>query len=399
MTKKICLAPWTHLHKWPNNNIFACCLQEKENTIGNLDNQTLAEVWNSQQMKDIRLSMLAGKLPDKVCNRCIELEKHGQFSLRHFFAKNFANHKHRLSETNSDGSLDNLSIVYWDFRFSNICNMKCRTCGPQFSTAWYEDAEKLFGELPIDIPMPKKNKNMWKEIEPLFDTVEEIYFAGGEPLIMEEHYEILKKLIELGKTDVRIRYNTNFSHMIYKKINVLDLWPKFESVSVGASLDAHSKAGEYIRKGTVWRDIIKNRQNMIRKVPNADFFITCTVSVLNSFRIIELHKYLVQNGLISHPRQMHLNFVQDPKYLRIQILPKHLKQKATILYKEYADILRKKDCKSLADNFIALIDFMNSNDGTIYIKKFQEKQKKIDLIRQENFVEVLPELCELYWDE
>jgi sulfatase maturation enzyme AslB (radical SAM superfamily) len=276
--------------------------------------------------------------------------------------------------------------------------MRCRSCGPQLSTGWYEDTKKLWGHLPDDVPDPGKNKNMWEEIVPLFDIVEEIYFAGGEPLIMEEHYRILNKLVDMGKTNVRIRYNTNFSRMQYKKMNVLDVWSKFDSVSVGASLDAHNKAGEYIRKGTIWPDIVKNRLAMIEKAPNADFFITCTVSVLNSFRIINFHKYLVEQGLISHPRQMHLNFVQDPSYLRIQILPQHLKDKLTIEYQEYAEVLRKQDCNPLADNFIALVDYMNSSDQTNLISQFKLRQQQIDVVRNENLIDVLPELAELYND-
>jgi len=398
MTDKICLAPWTHLHTWPNNDVYPCCLSDSQNPVGNLKEQTLEQVWNSQEMKDMRLSMLKGNLPLKTCSKCIELESHGQDSLRHFFSTRFDKHAHRPSKTNADGSLDDLSVVYWDFRFSNICNMRCRSCGPQLSTGWYEDTKKLWGQLPNDVPDPGKNKNMWEEIVPLFDIVEEIYFAGGEPLIMEEHYRILNKLVDMGKTNVRIRYNTNFSRMQYKKMNVLDVWSKFDSVSVGASLDAHFEAGEYIRKGTIWSDIVKNRTAMIEKAPNADFFITCTVSVLNSFRIINFHKYLVEQGLISHPRQMHLNFVQDPSYLRIQILPQHLKDKLTIEYQEYAEVLRKQDCNPLADNFIALVDYMNSSDQTNLISQFKLRQQQVDVVRNENLIDVLPELAELYND-
>ena len=211
MTDKICLAPWTHLHTWPNNDVYPCCLAPMENPVGNLKNQTLEQVWNSQEMKDMRLSMLKGNLPLKTCSKCIELESHGQDSLRHFFSTRFRKHAHRPAETNPDGSLDDLSIVYWDFRFSNICNMRCRSCGPQLSTGWYEDTKKLWGHLPDDVPDPCKNKNMWEEIVALFDIVEEIYFAGGEPLMHTEHYEILKYLDENKMYDKSIIYSTNLN--------------------------------------------------------------------------------------------------------------------------------------------------------------------------------------------
>ena len=130
MSNKICLAPWTHLHTWPNNDVYPCCLAPMESPVGNLKEQTLEQVWNSQEMKDMRLSMLKGELPLKTCSKCIELESHGQDSLRNFFSNKFDRHAHLPAKTNPDGSVDDLSIVYWDFRFSNICNMRCRSCGP-----------------------------------------------------------------------------------------------------------------------------------------------------------------------------------------------------------------------------------------------------------------------------
>jgi hypothetical protein len=95
---------------------------------------------------------------------------------------------------------------------------------------------------------------------------------------------------------------------------------------------------------------------------------------------------------------MHLNFVQDPKYLRIQILPQHLKEKLTIEYQEYAKVLRKQDCNPLADNFIALVDYMNSSDESHLIPKFKETQQQLDKLRDETLIDVLPELAELYND-
>ena len=118
--------------------------------------------------------------------------------------------------------------------------------------------------------------------------------------------------------------------------------------------------------------------------------------MLNSLRIVDFHKYLVKNELITNPGQMHLNFVQDPVYLRIQILPDHLKLQLTDSYSEYANDLYKQGYKALGDNFIALVDFMNASDKTDKITEFKKYMQRYDSIRDENLCDVLPELAELY---
>ena len=114
-------------------------------------------------------------------------------------------------------------------------------------------------KIPIEeyIDRCERNVKLWKELEPHFPSVQEIYFAGGEPLVMEEHYRILNRLVEMNRAhEVTIKYNTNFTNLQYKKTNVLDLWLLFKKVEVGASLDAYGERAEYIRSGCNWDDIV-----------------------------------------------------------------------------------------------------------------------------------------------
>lgn len=381
-SKTICIAPWVHLHTWPNNNVYPCCLTPMEETVGNLETNTLKEVWNGDKMKELRLNMIEGERP-KSCARCFEQEDHGQGSLRQHLNNTFEHHLPLVSKTNKDGSLDDLSIVYWDFRFSNICNMRCRSCGPQLSTGWYEDTKKIWGSLPNDIP--KTEVNLWEQIQPLFDTVEDIYFAGGEPLIMEEHYRILTQLAERNKFDVKIRYNTNFSQLRYKNLNVLDLWPKFEYVQVGASLDGYGPKAEYIRKGTKWSEIENNRNQLRQRAPNVEFFVNFTVSVQNAFHLVEFFDWAIETKFIE-PHQIHFNLVQHPEHLRLQILPQHIKQQLTELYSERAKINHR---------FKNVISYMNGEDLSHLIPEFKKQMTIVDNIRNENFAETFPELAEL----
>ena len=171
-------------------------------------------------------------------------------------------------------------MKYWDIRFSNICNFACRSCGTWFSSNWYEDHIKINGAPPNHakiIKVGRSTDDMWEQLLESFDYAEQFYFAGGEPLIMEEHYRILKELDKRKMYHVRLIYNTNFSRLKFKDMDVLELWNKFDSVSIGASLDAEGKRGELMRTGTVWEKAVANRKRMLEVCPQVDFYISSTV--------------------------------------------------------------------------------------------------------------------------
>ena len=139
--------------------------------------------------------------------------------------------------------------------------------------------------------------------------------------------KILKELIRLGKADsVRLQYNTNFTRMAYKDLNVLDIWPEFADVSVGASLDAMGPRAELMRNGTIWADVERNRAEMLKKCPKVDFFISPTVSIFNVDHIPDFHWDWLQKGLIKG-QDLNVNVLQDPMHYRVDILPTHMKSK------------------------------------------------------------------------
>lgn len=394
-SKTACIAPWIHLHTYPNGLVYPCCLTPNNFPIGDLRENTLAEIWNNDKVKTLRKDLLDGKQPQS-CNLCFKHEKHNKHSFRNHLNTTFKHHMHKLAETNKDGSFDNSEIVYWDFRFSNICNMKCRTCGPQLSTGWYDDTKKLYGKLPDDVPNEKIKDILWEQISSLFDVVEDIYFAGGEPLIMEEHYKILKTLDEQKKYKVRLRYNTNFSQLKYKKLNILEIWPKFDFVEVGASLDGYGKHAEYIRRGTVWEDIEKNIKNQKIFAPNIKFFINCTVGVLNAHHLVDFHKYAVENKLIDSYKNFNLNFVHSPDCFSIQILPQSHKKQLAKIYKKHSKFLRANGFDDIANQFNSLLSFMMEEDKTFLLEDFKNRIQSVDIIRNESFTDTFPELKDLF---
>ena len=392
----LCVIPWIHLHTWPNGDVYPCCITPIEHTVGNLNNNSLEEIYNSDGMKKIRLQMLSNERPDS-CQRCYVQEDCGAHSFRMSANRDFNQHTDIINSTNEDGSVDNSKLHYWDFRFSNVCNFKCRSCGPQLSTGWYGDTKKISkmetgrSFLPDNVPT-ETHFDLWEQIQPYFDDVEIIYFAGGEPLIMEEHYRILKKLDEIGRHNVKIRYNTNFSEMRYKDLHVLEYWPKFKNVSVGASIDGMNEQGELIRSGFKWEQFVKNRTDMMEKCSHVEFYINCTVSVQNAFHCIDFHKKLFELGLIQDLGQFHVNPVMEPPYLSLNILPPEMKKELTQKYSEHVSMLREEGYNAVADDFDALITYMNESDKKNLIETFLVKMATLDIIRQENFFRVFPEL-------
>ena len=288
-------------------------------------------------------------------------------------------------------------MSYWDIRFSNLCNLSCRSCGHIFSSSWYQDQAKLAGpnwakqNKPLNIAGRDKN-DMWQQLIPHLDYVEQIYFAGGEPLMMEEHYNILDELERRGRFDVRLIYNTNFTQTKLKDREVFDYWRKFKSVAVGASLDAMGPRAEYIRKGTEWDTVERNRATMMEVCPDVDFYISPTLSIMNAWHLPQFHKTWVEKGYIK-PQDLNINILQDPAYLRIDIAPIKYKQRIRQAYAEHLDWLRPLDPLNRATvGFESAVNFMMATDNSALIPKFWAKTNELDQIRNENVLATMPEL-------
>ena len=404
------MAPWVHMHVWPNGRAFPCCLAEHNegNDYGNTNTHTLNELWNSDLAKTLRTNMLADK-PTSACNRCYELEKDSDaYTLRKNMNNRFSHHFWRTNDTKQDGTYDDINFTYMDFRFSNMCNMSCRSCSPTFSTAWYDDFVKEFGSVTKDVAdqkfMQLKNKpGFLEELRPYLDTVEEVYWAGGEPLVTDMHWEIMNHWIETGHAEnVSILYTTNFSQLTYKKQHVFDLWKKFKSVKVSASLDGMGPHAEFIRRGTIWQDIEDNRNAMLRELPAFEFDICPTVSLMNIMHLPDFIEDWTNRGLIG-AGEVRLNNLLDPKHLCVQTLPKEYKKRVTQRWEQHLDWTLARDDfnpKTWPSNeFISsakgTINFMNTVDRSDIIPVTIREFERWDRIRKENWKTALPELAHI----
>jgi hypothetical protein len=379
-----------HLHAYPTGEAYPCCHAEMAaGPVGDCRNNTLEEIYYDSPMKDLRNRML-NEIKSPACQRCYEQEESGFFSGRRSANKHHGHHIKRID----DGKFQ---MSYWDIRFSNLCNLSCRSCGHIFSSSWYQDQAKLAGpdwakrHTALNIAGRTKT-DMWEQLIPHLDYVEQIYFAGGEPLMMEEHYNILDELERRGRFDVRLIYNTNFTQTKLKDRVVFDYWRKFDSVAVGASLDAMGTRAEYIRKGTAWDQIERNREQMIEICPRVDFYISPTLSILNALHLPEFHRAWTDRGLIR-AQDLNINILQDPDWLRIDIAPIKYKQQLRMAYEEHLAWLRPQDSLERATvGFESAINYMMSTDNSALIPKFWNKTMELDGIRQEQLLQTIPEL-------
>ena len=392
-----CMLPWMHLHAFPDGRAYPCCFALDKYSVGDLNKNSMEEVFNGKDMREMRLNMLSNK-PSRQCGKCYDQEKSGFFSLRLSSNKHFGHNIGMIDNTQADGTADFI-IKYWDIRFSNLCNFACRSCGTWFSSNWYEDHKKLTGKPPDHAKIMRVGRtadDIWNQMLTQFDHVEQFYFAGGEPLIMEEHYKILKELDRRKMYHVRLIYNTNFSKLTFKDMDVLELWNKFDSVSVGASLDAMGPRAEYMRKGTVWADIEANRKRMQELCPQVDFYISATVGLINALHVVDFHRTWSEQGYIK-PQDFNFNLLQFPFWQRIDLLPESMKQKVKEKYESHIAWLKPQDHLTRATKgFQSGLDYMMRRDRFEQIEDFKSGMKKLDDIRNENILETFPELAELY---
>lgn len=398
-----CMLPWMHMHAFPDGRAYPCCLSEYWYPVGDLRKNTMEEVWNQDGYKTMRKNMLDDK-PCKECTKCYEQEKNGFFSMRNDSNRNYGHHIKEVESTHEDGTHPEFKIRYWDVRFSNLCNFSCRSCGPIFSSNWYNDHIKLYNRKPdvLGRDMARveyttgDEDSMMEQMLPHLPHLEQVYFAGGEPLIMREHYFMLEKLIEAGKQDVRIQYNTNFSELRFKDKHVFDYWKNFKNVSVGASLDASGARAELMRKGTDWAQAVDNRKRMMTEVPHVDFYVSATISAMNVLHVLDFHKEWVDQGLIK-AKDFNVNICQSPEWYRVDIFPQWFKEQViNPAYEAHIAWLEPQDdLKRATNGFKSALNMIMAQDAQRAWQRFVDECAKLDGIRNENFWETFPELAQL----
>lgn len=397
-----CPAPWMHLHVINDGRAFPCCMTpiEDKYSFGNVKEQSLLEIMNDPKAKEMRLGMLQNKPLPPSCHRCTEKEAVNMNSMRKGMVDKYAHLiNQQVTNTKEDGSVDELKLLYWDFRFSNYCNLSCRTCGPIFSTSWAKDAKVLWKSTVREAALIdlKDATNFWNDLYANIDSVDEIHFAGGEPVLMEEHWRLTDMLIEKNLLNTRLKYSTNATTLTYKGRNILDVWKKFKHVHVSVSVDGAYDTFDYVRNRGKWPET----EEVLTAIKNSgvEFWIHPTISILNIYRLTELHDKLLEMNIVGDTKknfadyfitQFHLNPLFSPEYYSLTSLPKHHKLAVEEMLRTYADKMFVEHAIP-KKGWLSIIDFMNSADTTHQWNRFVDMTKQLDSIRQQEFLKINPE--------
>jgi len=431
MSDTFCPVPWNFQAVRTNGDIRVCCqanvtknqgVIRKENGIAyNAGKDNIQESRNATMMKEIRLNML-NDVWSEECGRCRIEEENGLVSRRSYENQQWKlTYEDAKSKTKEDGSIDfdDFPLTYYDFRFGNFCNLKCRMCGPSDSSSWYRDWIKLWddntfndtsGRVTIRLDPVKdltadgfdwpEYEPFWNQLESNIHNIEHVYFAGGEPMLIERHYDFLEKCVERNEAShIIIEYNTNMSTLPSR---VLNLWKHFKQVRVGASVDGMGTMQEYQRHPAKWEKTLNNLQKVDELPSNVISWIAFTVTAYNVNHMIDFMKWkLSESGFIrinsSNRRPIITHHVaHHPKHLNIRVLPESMKQDITKKFSEFVNWTKENNynsyiVKQASDIANGITNYMNGEDYyKEYWNQFTEYTKKLDSIRSENIIDVEP---------
>jgi sulfatase maturation enzyme AslB (radical SAM superfamily) len=369
--KHICALAWNHLHVTIEGRVAPCCVYtsytSESEKLYNLKTHTLSEAINSPGMKEMRKAMIEGK-PHGLCSVCDYNLENGIRSPRDKFNERYMEQTINLIEkTNPDGSLDieNFNPIYVDFRFSNLCNLRCRMCSIQASSAWYNETveyNKLTNGGPVYYDKKFENNNSSEQVIHLLDSVEHMYWAGGEPLLLDEHYSILKHLIDSGRAaQVSLVYNTNMTISKYKGTPVVEYWKHFKHVFVVGSIDGIEAVSDYIRTGSSWEKTKEVFESFKRSgYENIQVHPCLTVSMLNILYIPELVKWLYQNKWFDDDMaEIAINFVDYPPEMSIKYIPREHRETLSNMFLELYDWLRERGHPRSVDPLNTILKYVN----------------------------------------
>lgn len=402
-----CILPFVHTFLNTEGDVFPCCISwegERKNLIGYVKDQSLEELFNSPEMKQLRLDFINGKKRPDVCVRCYTSEENGFRAGRH---GNNYDLEHLIDEaisaTREDGYIEP-KLKSWDIRFSNLCNLKCRSCGDIYSTTWSKEDSENYDWAEYREIKAYEGEDPLKD---QYDNVEKIYFAGGEPLIMPEHYNALSQIIKTGRAKkVRLVYNTNMTKLNYNNQYLVDYWKEFKKVTLGLSIDNFGDRANYIRHGSVkWKKIENNIRELAEycKQPNSnlDYFFSPTVSVLNAYTLTDMHKYFFENGLMAGIDDLLFNILYHPAELSFDILPNEIKKEIREKITTHIEWIKKHGNDGRAiDQFESFYKCLEKNieDTEKDVRQFIQRTKDLDRRRNECFSDTFPEYKN-WWDE
>ena len=443
-SKTFCILPWIHFATRPNGDMRLCCSANasgagENHTVGlvkneqgvpaNFGRETPMSAWNNTYMKDVRLTMLEGKIPAS-CSKCTAEESRGVASKRIWetgsWMEDGIDVEELIKQTEEDGTVPD-KLVYLDLRLGHTCNLKCVMCSPHDSSQWVGDHKKIYPlfqakELKEQMQWDRKefnnfwheNPDFWKEMYAQIPNLKQVYFAGGEPLMIREHKWFLEEIIRQGYADkILIRYNTNG---LLVDDDIIELWKKFKKVKVGFSIDAVGDRNYYIRYPSDWTTIEHNLHKLDNTPNNIQVSIATAIQILNIKHLADFARWkITQNfkkvnlentvgGIQAGGGIVNMHLLYIPTFLSIRLLPQADKDEVRKSFGELANWLyenyrQDEDFWKLNPygwkRWQAILDFMDAEDHTSQLPAFKEYIEKLEVLRGTDFKSTFPELAHL----
>jgi MoaA/NifB/PqqE/SkfB family radical SAM enzyme len=336
--KSFCILPWMHIATAPNGDVKPCCISldtiNKQNDVPfNLGYDNLSDIINSKSLKDLRKNMLDGKIVNG-CNRCYESEKKSNNSYRTHYNTKWSE---LLKEKTKQDVEIKETVEYFDLRFGNLCNLKCKSCSPENSTQYEKelielketgtDIESFIKIEPIDINHWYSTDIFFNNISTQIDNIQELYVTGGEPSIIEKNYEILKYIIEQDKAkNITLKLNTNMTNMQDRFLNIIS---QFKQVTFFASIDGIGSIQEYIRYPSKWEQIDENLKKLIsNRKSNVSLTVTPVIQNINLGYIADLFEYLENFNRMNNATIINISpiILYNPEQLDLTYLPLNYKK-------------------------------------------------------------------------
>jgi MoaA/NifB/PqqE/SkfB family radical SAM enzyme len=392
---KFCVLPWVSLETSPIGTVRPCCLAEEEITDNDgqkfdLNTASFANIQNSGYMQNLRQNFLDAKQP-QTCRKCWREERSGRTSKRMHTLDRL---KHMLPD--QPWTADARPLMFLDLKLGNICNLKCRICGSWSSSTFaVEELEQLSSneqkkasyhyQMLRQGAWPRENPVFWKEIDQVVDQIRYIEFTGGEPFMIQEHFDMLQGLVDRGIAgQIEIHYNTNGTQW---PAHAESIWRHFKTVEIAFSIDDIGTRFEYQRSNAVWSEVEINLaqfKQLRDRNANIQLQVCTTVNVFNVLYLEDVANWIDQQGFDF----VYWNMMHEAYYFSISTLPETAKTAIAdrLSTSSVSDQTRKE--------FDNIIDFMNrgaSLDGNILRMKIADLDRK----RQQHIATVQPEFAKL----
>jgi len=347
----MCILPWMHIYTSAGGDVVPCC--EAQEAYMNKPGESLRDTWNGERYRELRRALMAGE-QHPACHVCWHNEANGIDSNRQINEQDFWDDYADKIVAFEDGTVET-APMWIESKVSNFCNLKCKMCSTESSYKRTHDLDIIRKYSPEDAEFQHETRLLrplelyeYLQNDPdLWEDVDRLQFSGGEPIINQEHYDLLNSIPKHRRHRIQLRYASNLTHLKFKDNDLIDLWSQFRHVQVKISVDGVGDVYDYIRTGAQFDDVISNIRTLYASPVNVSLGLGFTVQAFNCFQLPEFYDYFESMGI----DWFHIGayMLQTPKYLNISVYPEPIRN--AVIEKLQAD-----------GRFEHIVKYLQSND-------------------------------------